>query len=58
MGYEFLLTVNEHGINESKKSIEYFIQHDQLNTCNYTEDQQLLFAPYGDSPCTFLCSSK
>ena len=59
IGYEFLLTVDEHGVNEPKKmKIDYLIENDRLDSCNYTEDQQLLFATHWDSHCTFLCSSK
>lgn len=59
LGYEFLLTVDEHGINQPKKMyINDLIANDLLDVCNYTEDHQLLFATHWDSHCTFLCSSK
>lgn len=59
LGYEFLLTVDEHGINQPKKMhINDLIANDLLDVCNYTEDHQLLFATHWDSHCTFLCASK
>lgn len=59
IGYDFLLTVDEHGINQPKKmQIDYLIANDLLDVCDYTEDHQLLFATHWDSHCTFLCSSK
>jgi len=59
LGYEFLLTVDEFGLNQPKKmQIDYLIDNDLLDVCNYTEDHQLLFATHWDSHCTFLCSSK
>lgn len=59
LGYDYLITVDEFGFNDPEKmQIDYLIDNDQLDKCNYTEDHQLLFATHWDSHCTFLCSSK